>query len=55
MKQSKFIISIALLVTLSGCGCYDTHEEAWAACNDKYNGKCRYLGDDYKVCKAQDN
>jgi hypothetical protein len=36
---------------LAGCNsCYDTEEEAWQACNNKYNGKCKFLGSDYKVC-----
>ena len=33
--------------------CYSTYEDAWAACNAKYNGKCRYLGKQYQVCKKR--
>ena len=51
MKKNKAIILVSLLLFISGCGCYDSSEEAWDACNAKYNGKCRYLGDNYKVCE----
>ncbi|MCL1148050.1 hypothetical protein L2747_18770 [Shewanella marinintestina] len=34
--------------------CYDSTAAAWAACNDDYNGKCRYLGDSYNVCSDYD-
>lgn len=27
---------------------YVSQEAAWKACNAKYNGKCRYLGSNYK-------
>ena len=51
MKYIKFIILSLTLFLVSGCNsCYETSEDAWEACNDKYNGKCRYLGDKYKVC-----
>jgi len=40
---------------LSSCGCYDTKQDAWDACNDKYNGKCRFLGDDFQVCENSDS
>lgn len=48
----KYLSVFVIVLSLSGCGCYDSHQAAWNACNDKYNGKCRYLGDDFKVCKA---
>ncbi len=48
----KYLSILVIIISLSGCGCYDSYEAAWDACNDKYNGKCRYLGDDFKVCKA---
>lgn len=51
MKKIKYGLIGMLILLISGCGCYDTHEAAWDACNSKYNGKCRYLGDDFKVCK----
>lgn len=50
MKIIKMVVLGILTLSLSGCGCYDTQEQAIDACNSKYNGKCRYLGDDYKVC-----
>ena len=43
-----------LVIGLSGCGCYETEQMAWDACNSKYYGKCRFLGPDYKVCKNTD-
>lgn len=47
----KLLLPLSLFF-LSACGgCYETYEDAWDACNDKYNGKCRYLGSDYEVCK----
>lgn len=32
--------------------CYNSEDEAWAACNKKYNGKCSYLGPNYKICSS---
>ena len=56
-KKINLLAKLAILSVftsgLSGCGCYDSYEAAWAACNDKYNGKCRYLGSDFKVCKKK--
>ncbi len=52
MKKIKCGLVGMLTLFLSGCGCYETYEAAWDACNSKYNGKCSYLGDDYKVCKS---
>jgi hypothetical protein len=52
MKNLKFIFLAVVVSTLGACsGCYETHEAAWQACDDKYNGKCRYLGKDFQVCK----
>ncbi len=52
MKFFYLCLSILLPLLLSGCNsCYETRQDAWDACNDKYNGKCRYLGSDYQVCK----
>lgn len=54
MKKKVFkviaVLGIYSLLTGFSFGCYDTREEAWAACNDDYNGKCRYLGPKYEVC-----
>ncbi len=48
----KKLIIFTITLLLYGCNsCYDTEEEAWDACNSKYNGKCRYLGKSYKVCR----
>jgi hypothetical protein len=54
MNYVKHLLFCTFAISLSGCGCgcYESHQEAWSACNDKYNGKCRYLGDDFKVCEA---
>ena len=52
VSKSKCLSVLFLIISVSGCGCYDSYQAAWGACNDKYNGKCRYLGDDYKVCKT---
>jgi len=42
-----------IIIALHGCdSCYETRDEAWEACNSKYNGKCRYLGKQYQVCAA---
>lgn len=49
-KYIKNILLLGFFFILSGCDCYESTEAAWEACNDKYNGKCRYLGDDFKVC-----
>jgi hypothetical protein len=46
----KYLLVISLSFVLASCGCYDSREEAWQACKDNYNGKCHYLGRDYKVC-----
>lgn len=46
----KNIVALGVIFVLSGCGCFESKEAAWLACNDKYNGKCRYLGSDFKVC-----
>jgi len=51
MKKIKYCLVGIFSLCLSGCGCYETYEAAWDACDSKYNGKCRYLGNDYKVCK----
>lgn len=52
----KIITVLYFVMTLSGCnGCYESYEEAWAACDDKYNGKCRYLGKQFKVCEGTSN
>jgi outer membrane lipoprotein-sorting protein len=49
----KLICLMLSLLFLSGCTqCYQTREDAWDACNDKYNGKCSYLGKKYQVCKS---
>ncbi len=48
----KFVLLLCLSLSLVGCGCYDSYEEAWEACNDKFNGKCRYLGKDFEVCES---
>lgn len=52
MKKILSSLFLAIVITsLVGCNsCYDTEEEAWQACNSKYNGKCKYLGSKYKVC-----
>lgn len=51
IKELKFFLILSFFVFfLAGCGCYSTYDEAWAACNKKYNGKCRFLGDDFQVC-----
>lgn len=50
MKKIKIFSVFLLVFSISGCGCYETKAEAWQACDAKYNGKCRYLGDNYKVC-----
>lgn len=52
MKMIKAAFLISFSISLTGCGCYDSYEDAWEACNDKYNGKCSYLGKDFKVCES---
>lgn len=52
MSFVNYIPVCFLVISLSGCGCYDSYQAAWDACNDKYNGKCSYLGEDFKVCEA---
>lgn len=42
---------IAAAVLIGGTGCYQTREAAWEACDDKYNGKCEYLGPKFRVCE----
>lgn len=49
----KYFLIIVVVFALSACdGCYRSYEDAWAACNSKYNGKCKYLGKNYEVCKG---
>lgn len=56
--MKKILVGFFLIIGFSfitGCNnssksCYDTEEEAWQACNNKYNGKCKFLGPNYKVC-----
>ncbi|GFD69745.1 MULTISPECIES: hypothetical protein [Alteromonas] len=47
-----FFLFVILIVIrgLSGGDkpCNVQYEEAWASCNDDYNGKCTYLGPKYK-------
>jgi len=54
VKVIKLTFVLLLSLTLSGCGCYETYESAWEACNGKYNGQCHYLGPDFKVCKKSE-
>lgn len=51
----KHLAILLSSVFLFGCGCYETRDAAWNACNDKYNGKCSYLGDDFKVCSPRED
>jgi hypothetical protein len=41
---------IALLMDMMGGNlpCEVQYERAWEQCNDRYNGKCKYLGPDFK-------
>jgi hypothetical protein len=56
MRKIVFILTLifsfnyASANSYSYSGCYTSEADAWRACNQKYNGKCRYLGKDYKVC-----
>jgi hypothetical protein len=53
-KLTKVFLAI-MLISLYGCdSCYSSRQEAWDACNSKYNGKCSYLGPKYKVCPNAD-
>lgn len=47
----RLLILLASILLLAGCNCYSSYNEAWAACNKKYNGQCRYLGKSYRVCE----
>lgn len=51
LNSLKCLALTSLALALSGCRCYGSYDAAWQACNSKYNGKCSYLGDDFKVCK----
>lgn len=53
MKKFRFLVIGLVVLGLIGCGCYESHEAAWQACNNKYNGKCRFLGSDFKVCEEK--
>ena len=48
-KLAKTLVILAIHVLISGF-CYKSSDEAWKACNKKYNEKCKFLGGDYKVC-----
>lgn len=55
MKKPLAIISLLFFISACEPSCYETYEDAWAACNAKYNNKCKYLGEKYKVCDAPPN
>ncbi|MEZ9723244.1 hypothetical protein [Vibrio splendidus] len=50
-KVFIFFAIIACIGWLSKTSCYKTPQKAWEACDKKYNGKCKFLGNDFKVCK----
>ena len=53
--MTKFFIGVGfvvVVVSMIKCsGCYDSADDAWSACNSRYNGKCKYLGSSFKICK----
>lgn len=58
LKEIKILLAILLvfvaIIAFSGPGCYESHQEAWEACDRKYNGKCKYLGSSYELCETQE-
>ncbi|WP_288389689.1 hypothetical protein [uncultured Alteromonas sp.] len=49
------ILIIHRLLTGADAPCHIQYERAWAACNDEYNGKCTYLGSNYKPSCRMNN
>jgi len=52
MKIINFFILILLFNTNGYANasesCEQQYQEAWDKCNDKYNGKCKFLGEKHK-------
>ncbi|WP_157673488.1 hypothetical protein [Endozoicomonas ascidiicola] len=57
MKEVKVLLGVLLFAGASifflSPRCYESTEEAWEACDRKYNGKCKFLGDAYQVCETK--